>query len=433
MRVLVIGGWHLALVTSACLAAKGHQVDLVPEENEQIEHLKQSLLPIDEPGLTDLFRKMTTESRLAVSSLDEIQAESYDAVWVAVDTPVDHNDNANVEYVIEIAVHVLQKFRHRTVIINSSQLPVGSVERIQSEVRARSLVTHEIVAVPENLRLGNAIEAFLHPDRVIVGANTHEGRQCAIKLLEPITARLEFMSVRSAEMVKHALNAFLGTSVAFANSISTICEKVGADAADVARGLKTDVRIGSKAYLRPGEAFAGGTLARDLRYLDTLWGHCEPSMPGVFSAVLNTNEAHKKWTLKVLVEQFPDLKKKRILLAGLTYKADTSTLRRSVAVEVSEDLLDCQTNVDVLEKTSAVSASDIDQRMRIINPAELPEHEYDAIVVGTLNQQLRAVMLKYLNGIARPTFVVDPNAILRSELEGDRHLYRTVGVTKYCG
>src|SRR5690606_23000227 len=188
-------------------------------------------------------------------------------------------------------------------------------------------------ALPENLRLGKAIDVFNNPDRVIAGTRTEQDRERVRLLLSPITSRIEWMSVESAEMTKHAINAFLATSVAFINEIATLCEDAGADAKEVERGLMTESRIGPRAYLSPGAAFAGGTLARDIAFLTDL-GQRQQSPTALMAAVRVSNELHKGWARRKLKALFGELEGLTVGVWGLTYKVGTDTLRRSSAVEL---------------------------------------------------------------------------------------------------
>jgi len=233
----------------------------------------------------------------------------------------------------------LQHLPAGATVLISSQLPVGSVKRIEATAAARFPDKGLGFAYsPENLRLGKALDAFLKPDRIVAGVRTERERDRLSRLLSPITTRIEWMSVESAEMTKHAINAFLATSVTFANEIAAICETVGADAKEVERGLKTEARIGPKAYLSPGAAFAGGTLARDVAFLTGIAAQEHLSAP-LLASIRPSNEAHKGWVRRKLQALLPDLAQSTVAVWGLTYKPGTDTLRRSMAVELCDWLL----------------------------------------------------------------------------------------------
>jgi UDPglucose 6-dehydrogenase len=186
---------------------------------------------------------------------------------------------------------------------------------------------------PENLRLGHAVDDFLRPKRIVVGVRSRGDRELLHGLLSSITESIEWMSVESAEMTKHAINAFLAASVAFANEIASICESVGADAKEVERGLKTEARIGPRAYLSPGAAFAGGTLARDVAFLNRTALERGVTTP-LLASVLPSNTMHQQWVQRKLRGLFADLSRATVAVWGLTYKPGTDTLRRSASVEL---------------------------------------------------------------------------------------------------
>ena len=264
MRIVVSGLWHLGCVTAACLAEHFEVIGHDPEAGT-VAGLAAGTPPIYEPGLTPLIEAGLASGKLRFTFGPAVAA-SADVIWIAYDTPVDANDNPDVEFVFTRIAELLPYARAGALIIISSQMPVGFVARL--ETYARDVGADVAIAyVPENLRLGQALEVFRTPDRVVAGVRSETDKTRLFDLLRPFTTNVVWMSPESAEMTKHALNGFLATSVTFINEIAGICERVGADVKDVERGLKTDVRIGERAYLSAGGGFAGGTLARDVRAL----------------------------------------------------------------------------------------------------------------------------------------------------------------------
>jgi UDPglucose 6-dehydrogenase len=212
-----------------------------------------------EPKLNELYKEMLEKGALRVGN-DRDRIREAEVLWVTFDTPVDDNDRADVDYVLGKVREVMPYVAESTPVIVSSQLPVGTIRKLEGE-----FPRHTFVCIPENLRHGTAVENFLHPDRFVVGIRSYEAGDKIIPLLH--FATIEWMDIESAEMTKHAINAFLATSICFINEIAAICELVGADPKEVERGLKTEARIGPKAYLKPGGPYTGKTLARDVAYL----------------------------------------------------------------------------------------------------------------------------------------------------------------------
>jgi UDPglucose 6-dehydrogenase len=338
MRVCVAGLWHLGTVTAACLAAGGHDVIGFDFDETVAGALAAGRPPIFEPGLETLLAAGAARGRLRFTADAAAAVRHADVVWVAYDTPVDDDDRADVEYVVEQARRLFPHLDAGTLVLVSSQLPVGTTRRLEqvfgSEARGRAV---SFAYVPENLRLGRAIDVFMHPDRVVAGVRSAADRDRIAELHRPFTDRIVSMSVESAEMTKHALNAFLATSIVFINEVAALCEQVGADAADVASGLKSEARIGPTAYLSPGGAFAGGTLARDVVFLSNL-GHDRGVTTHLLSSVKASNDLHAQWAHRRVSQLLNGVAGRTVAVWGLTYKPGTDTLRRSAAVELCQRL-----------------------------------------------------------------------------------------------
>lgn len=427
MRVCVQGLWHLGSVTAACLAASGHDVSGLDADTATIEKLKLGKAPLFEPGLDDLLQAGIDQGRLHFHTNPAQALTGAEVLWVAFDTPVDDEDHADVAFVLGQVKSSLPHLADGAVVLVSSQLPVGSVRKLEAFVQqSLSGKKLEFACSPENLRLGKAIEVFSQPDRVVVGVRTARAREVLKKLLAPVTDKVEWMSVESAEMTKHAINAFLATSVTFANEIAAICELVGADAKEVERGLKTEARIGPKAYVSPGGPFAGGTLARDIEFLGIeSWAH--QLVTPLLSAVRPSNDEHKHWVRRKLLQQFSSLSAVTIAVWGLTYKPGTDTLRRSLAVELCDWLLSQGASVRVYDPAVKEMPSRWSGRVTQHTTALEAVSGADALVVGTEWPELRQCAAE-LAAQAKPTLVViDANRHLQAQLARTGFKYIAVG------
>ena len=338
MNICVLGMWHLGAVISAGLAKLGHQVIGIDKNAENVKALNQAKLPVFEPGLQTLTETLLKSGSLKFKTPSQSLRESTQVLWVAIDTPVGEDDVADVESVMEEIKPWLWSMPPDSLIISSSQLPVGSIQRLkqftETEFPEKML---RFASVPENLRLGSALEVFLKPDRIVVGCDDRKTKTQVSEILSSVDTRIIWMSVASAEMTKHAINSFLATSISFANEIATICEHVGADAREVSIGLKSDQRIGERAYLSPGASFSGGTLARDIDFL--LGASKTKFHPIQLSATKQSNDAHKNWSKKKLASLYPNLRGRKIMVWGMTYKPFTDTLRRSSSVDLCKWLV----------------------------------------------------------------------------------------------
>lgn len=338
MKIAVLGLWHLGSVTAACLASLGHDVLGVDDDAAVVAALNAGKPPVFEPGLAERIAQGVQLGKLRFAGQASAIPPDTELVWVTYDTPVNEDDHADVEFVLSRVTDALAHLPPGVTVLVSSQLPAGSIRRLEQAAAYLGERAPGFACSPENLRLGKALDVFLKPDRIVVGVRGEPHRSRIDAMLQPLGARIEWMSVESAEMTKHAINAFLATSVVFANELAAICEQLGADAKEVERGLKSESRIGPKAYLSPGGAFAGGTLARDVEFLTTLGGaHGVPT--AMLGSIRASNVAHKQWAARRLTALLGSLRGRVVAIWGMTYKPGTSTLRRSMAVELCDHLL----------------------------------------------------------------------------------------------
>ena len=335
MKVCVLGLWHLGTVTAACLAAGGHDVTGLDFDEAVVAGLAAGTPPLFEPGLSDLVKAGLAAGRLRFTTDAASAVDGADVVWVTYDTPVDDEDRADVEYVVERAAAVCALVGDGTLVLISSQVPVGTTRRLEQGFAKTAAGRARRICLFSREPSAGCGDRRVHADR-IVSWSAHGRSPIATRsttLFRPFTDRIEWMSVESAEMTKHALNAFLATSVTFINEIASLCEQVGADATEVARGLKSEARIGPKAYVSPGGAFAGGTLARDVVFLSQL-GQERGVATHLLSSVKTSNDAHRSWAQRRLTQLLRGLAGRTVAVWGLTYKPGTDTLRRSSAVEL---------------------------------------------------------------------------------------------------
>jgi UDPglucose 6-dehydrogenase len=427
MEVCVQGLWHLGSVTAACLASVGHDVIGLDTDQTTINDLAQGRAPLFEPGLDALLQAGIASKKLRFSAAPTDAVTGAAVLWVTFDTPVDDEDQADVEFVHTQIKGVLQLLDEGAVVLVSSQMPVGSIGKLEDFAR-QSLPNKRLsfACFPENLRLGKAIDVFLKPDRIVVGVRNPESRATLERLLLPITDKIEWMSVESAEMTKHAINTFLATSVSFANEIAAICELVGADAKEVERGLKTEARIGPKAYLSPGGPFSGGTLARDIEFLG-MASRAKNLVTPLLSSVRPSNDEHKNWVRRKLLAQFGKLNGVTVAIWGLTYKPGTDTLRRSLAVELCDWLLEQGASVHVHDPAVQHLPERWVGRVYSHKLALGALAEADVLVVGTECPEFREKASELVS-VAKPHLVViDANRHLQAALASSGLKYVAVG------
>ena len=427
MNICVLGLWHLGTVTSACLSSVGHKVIGLDFDTNLINDLNNGEAPIFEPGLNNLLKSGIHKKYFLFTCKIDEALKDCDILWVAYDTPVDENDCADFQYVIRQVQLVFPFLKKGCTILVSSQMPVGSTKDL--ELLAKHNFPNQdfgFAYSPENLRLGNALEVFLNPDRIVIGFRSNKDQIKIKELLKPITDNLIWMSVESAEMTKHAINSFLATSVTFANEIATICEIVGADAKEVEKGLKTEARIGPKAYLSPGSAFSGGTLARDISFLSQIANNKDLTVP-LIKSISESNSEHKNWVKKRLLKKIENLSKRNIAVWGLTYKAGTNTLRRSLSVELCNWLLEQGAFLHVHDPAVDKLPSEWSKNVtRYNNPEESILH-VDAIVVATEWPEYTEISYDAFSNLKSSILMVDANRFLKQFSGVDGIEYAAVG------
>ena len=430
MNLCVAGLWHLGCVTAACMSDLGAYVTGITDDTNTINNLNNGHAPIFEPGLDDLIQKNLSEGKLKFSDDVKNSVVNSDYIWVCYDTPVDENDNADEKFVLDKIFELVNFMNDRQGLLISSQLPAGTAKKIESYIASLNKKI-PVCYSPENLRLGNAIEIFKHPDRIIAGTRTKDDREFFARLLNLIPSEVIWMRTESAEMAKHAINAFLATSVAFINELSQICEDEGADAREVSKALKSESRIGPKAYLSPGGAFAGGTLARDLRYI-LKKADASNFAAEFFNGVIKSNDRHKNWVYAHTKNVLGEISNKKIFVLGLTYKTGTDTLRRSQSLETIFKFHDSGANVKAYDANVKTIPDDIANIMQISTQPEKDIIESDCIVVFSYNPENNALNDKtIINAVLsmKNPVIIDQNGIFFKDFaENPNVKYFSVGL-----
>jgi len=430
MNVCVYGLWHLGSVTAACLAdlLPGASIVGLDPDAAVVAGLSGGRPPLFEPGLEELVRRGLESGRLQFTDRAERVADA-DVVWVTFDTPVNQDDQADVDAVARWIGALFPHLADGAVVLVSSQVPVGFSARLEREFAAVAAGRRvEFAYSPENLRLGRAIEVFRNPERIVVGARSAEARARIGQILEPLGRPIQWMRVESAEMTKHALNAFLATSVAFINEIAAVCEVTGADAKEVERALKSEGRIGPGAYLSPGAAFAGGTLARDIAFLLGTGSRLGLATP-LFGGVKASNDVHRQWARRRLGELLGELSGKTVAVLGLTYKANTDTLRRSESVGLCHWLTERGARVRAHDPAIREHAPELPPTLTLSATVDDAIRAADAVVIATEWPAFRELSADRLVAATARPLVLDAGRFLAANLGSDpRVRYFAVGI-----
>ncbi len=408
LRITVLGLWHLGCVTAAC-GAKHFQVTGLDFDAGTVAKLNTGHAPLLEPGLDELIAAGLAAKRLTFTTDAAAACAAADVLWLCHDTPVNDHDESDVDSVLGDLRRSLPHLPAGALVLISAQLPVGTCRQLEAE-----FPQFHFACSPENLRLGKAIDAFTKADRVIVGVRSDAKKPLLEKIFAPFTAQVLFMRTESAEMVKHALNSFLAVSITFINEIARLCEHTGADAKEVAAGLKSDVRIGPRAYLGPGGPFAGGTLARDVVTLTKL-GAAAGETLAVIPAIKQSNDLHRGWAFRRLQSRLGDLRGRPIAVLGLVYTPGTDTLRRSAAIELCRALLAAGAQVRAFDPAVKQLPGEF-AKVTVSSDIAAAVHSADAAVVCTEWPHFRQADWPNLAPTMRQRVFIDANRFLEKEL-----------------
>jgi UDPglucose 6-dehydrogenase len=437
MRVAMIGAGYVGLVSGACFADFGHHVTCVDKDAERIAALKRGVMPIYEPGLTELVSGNLREGRLEFTLEMAEAVGAADAVFIAVGTPSRRGDgHADLSYVYAAAREVAGALKGFTVVITKSTVPVGTgdeVERIIAQAHPGADVA--VVSNPEFLREGAAIQDFKHPDRIVVGSDDERAREVMAALYRPLylnAAPILYTNRRAAELIKYAANAFLATKITFINEIADLCEKVGADIQEVARGIGLDNRIGGK-FLHAGPGFGGSCFPKDaLALIKTGQDHEAPLR--IVETVIAVNDVRKRGMgRKVAAALGGTVRGKTVAVLGLTFKPNTDDMREAPSIALITALQDMGATVRAYDPAGMEQAKHVLTNVTYCENAYECAQAADALVIVTEWEQFRALDLDALKGAMAQPVVVDLRNIYPPEEMARRgFVYARIGGTAKC-
>ena len=429
----MIGTGYVGLVSGACFADFGHHVTCVDKDAAKIAALARNEIPIFEPGLDRLVETNACGGRLDFTTDLKKPVVEADAVFIAVGTPSRRGDgHADLSYVRTAAREIAGALTGFTVVVTKSTVPVGTgddVERIIQEARVAG--DFAVVSNPEFLREGAAIQDFKHPDRIVIGTGDPRARQVMAELYRPLylnQAPILYTSRRTAELIKYAANAFLATKITFINEIADLCEKLGADVQDVARGMGLDNRIGSK-FLHAGPGFGGSCLPKDILALIKT-GQDQASPVRLVETVAAVNDARKRAMARKVAAAVGNLRGKTIAVLGLTFKPNTDDMREAASIPLITALHDFGARVRAYDPVG------IEQARKVLPEVTFCAGPYDcvegadAVVIVTEWEQFRALDLERLKAAMKAPVVIDLRNVYRpDEMIGRGFIYESVGRT----
>jgi len=411
MKITMLGTGYVGLVSGTCFSEFGFDVCCVDKDNDKINKLKNNIIPIYEPGLEDLVKKNSSANRLSFSNNINKNIKEADVVFIAVGTPTRRGDgHADLSYVYEAAEQIAKNLNGYTVVVTKSTVPVGTGDEVKNIIKQTNPEANfDIVSNPEFLREGNAIEDFMRPDRVIVGCKTNKAKEIISIIYKPlylIETPILFTDLKTAELIKYSSNAFLAVKISYINQMADLCEKVGADVHDVARGIGLDKRIGSK-FLHPGPGYGGSCFPKDtLALVET--SRINKTNISIVETVVKYNQQRKyDMADKILGVLKNDYENKKVSILGLAFKPETDDMRDSPCLDIIPRLQ---------EKGIKISAFDpvaMDQAKKLLKDIEFSKDledclkDSDALVILTEWNEFRSLSPSKLLGVMKGNKLID--------------------------
>jgi UDPglucose 6-dehydrogenase len=375
MKIAVVGTGYVGLVLGACLSENGNNVICVDKDQSKIATLEAGRMPIYEPGLEEMVRRNHSEDRLVFTTDLASSVRASEIVFIAVGTPQGEDGSADLQHVLDVARDIGRAIDKYTVIVDKSTVPVGTSKKVQAAIAKETTHPFSVVSNPEFLKQGAAIEDFMKPDRVVVGADDERSAELMRELYGPFTrtgAPIMMMDPASAELCKYAANSILATRISFMNEIANVCEVMGADVDHVRKAIGSDRRIGTS-FLFPGVGYGGSCFPKDVQAL--LKSSADRGYDfKILRAVEAVNTRQKSRLVDKMRTHFGDLKGRTIAIWGLAFKPKTDDMREAPAIRIIEDLLHDGASVNAYDPEAAKTARGIfGQRIRIC------EKSYEAL------------------------------------------------------
>jgi UDPglucose 6-dehydrogenase len=404
----VIGVGYVGLVTAACLAELGHPVVCRDIDPERVAMLQRGEVPIHEPGVPELLQRNAERLTFTLDMEDVFHAARI--AIICVDTPPTASGDADLSRV-EAVIEALPASAEGAILVMKSTVPVGTGRRVRTELDARGREDVGYVSNPEFLREGSAVADFREPDRVVVGGDRPDDVERVARLYQDLNAPIVTTDTASAEMIKLASNAFLATKISFVNEIANVCERVGADVEEVARGMGMDARIG-QSFLRPGIGYGGSCFPKDVTALKQLAGNTGYSFQ-LLASVIEVNELQKRRVIGKLEERLGDLRDRRICLLGLAFKPHTDDMREASSIVLASRLVAEGARVVAFDPVAAVRARGVlPAQVEIAGSLEEAVREADAVVIVTEWPEFRAVLDESVRSAMRRPLIVDGRNLL---------------------
>jgi len=407
MKVIVIGTGYVGLVQGVCLAELGNEVTCIDIDKNKVEKLKKGISPIFEPGIEELILKNVKAKRIRFDTDLSKYMTDNEVIFIAVGTPPDEDGRADLKYVKAAAETVGKHLTHYQVVVNKSTVPIGTGQLVKKIIKEHYKGDFDVVSNPEFLKEGSAIEDFMHPDRIVLGdSNGQKAANKIAKLYEVLGSPILVTDLETAEMIKYASNSYLATQISFINSVSHICEKVGANVMEVARGMRLDKRIGEKAFLNAGLGYGGSCFPKDVEALIQIAkdNNVEFKILDEVEAV-NKNQ-RQRFVLKVS-DKIKDLKGKKIAVWGAAFKPKTDDIREAPSIPIMQALISMGASVVLFDP---VAKENVERIMPEVSFAQDPAEacmDADALLIITDWNEFKQIDLKNIKKILKTPLIFD--------------------------
>ena len=408
MNICIIGSGYVGLVTGACFADLGNNVICVDNNESKIVKLKNGIMPIYEPGLDELVKRNVKEGRLSFSSKLREGVKKSEIIFISVGTPAKDNGDADLTYVENVAREIALAMPSYRIIVEKSTVPVNTGEWVEHTINVfnKRKIKFDVASNPEFLKEGSAIDDFMNPDRIVIGVTSKKAADILRELYKPLKAQIVVTDIKSAELIKHASNSFLATKISFINSIASICDKVGADVVDVARGMGLDKRI-SKDFLNAGIGFGGSCFPKDL----AAFVHIAEKVGydfGILKEVQNVNRQQKKSIIKKIEQLLWNLPKKTVGILGLSFKPGTDDLREAPSLEIIELLRKEGVHVKAYDPVAARKAKPIlGSSVVFCKDAYQVAKDSNCLLVVTEWNEFKELDFKKIKKLMRQAVIID--------------------------
>lgn len=415
MKIMIIGAGYVGLVQGICLAELGNDVTCVDVDEEKIKKLQNGASPFFEPGIEEMIKMNLLARRIRFDSSVAKNINEAEIIFIAVGTPSDKDGRADLSQVLSAAKEIGKNIRKYKIIVNKSTVPIGTGELVKKTIAKYYKGKFDVVSNPEFLREGSAIDDFMQPDRIIIGDNNNKmAAKVVAKLYEVLNAPIVITNLETAEMIKYASNSYLASQISFINCVAKICEKVGANVAEVSKGMKLDSRIGPKAFLNAGLGYGGSCFPKDVQALIQIARDKKVDFK-ILEEVEATNKTQRQHFILKIKQELKNLKNKKITLWGAAFKPKTDDLRDAPSLTIIEALADLGAEITVYDPVAENNLKKIYPNINFASDPIEACKSADALIIVTEWDVFKQINLRDIKKVMDNPLIFDGRNIYDPE------------------